>query len=144
MSNKKLGLILLVVAITAVAGFGIWKFAFNATQSSKPPATTTSTASTTQSPQGQDEEPTFTIQEVSGHNVVTDCWTVIDGTVYDLTDFIAGHPGGSEIVRACGIDGTSLFTERTTEDGETVGSGTPHSTNAENQLASLQIGVVAE
>ncbi len=86
------------------------------------------------------ETVSFTTTEVATHNTKDDCWTIIGGAVYDMTDFIAIHPGGDEILRACGTDGTILFQTRTTEDGETVGSGTPHSSNAISQLGQYYIG----
>ena len=36
--------------------------------------------------------------EVAKHNTVDDCWCIISGKVYDLTDFAPEHPGGSAIV----------------------------------------------
>lgn len=84
--------------------------------------------------------PTYSMEEVATHDSKDDCWTVINTSVYDLTDFIPRHEGGDEILRACGIDGTSLFTKRETADGKEVGSGTPHSRNATAELAELKIG----
>ena len=47
---------------------------------------------------------------VATHNQQSDCWTVIDGKVYNLTDWIAQHPGGAApILGLCGTDGTSAF-----------------------------------
>lgn len=34
-------------------------------------------------------------QEISRHNSPTDCWIVIDGQAWDVTDFHEEHPGGS-------------------------------------------------
>ena len=82
------------------------------------------------------------LEEVAAHNTEDDCWTIVDGTVYDITSYVPRHPGGDEILLACGTDGTSLFTMRTTESGDTVGSGTPHSASATNQLASFKIGIL--
>ena len=31
---------------------------------------------------------------VSVHNKIDDCWTVIDGYVYDITPILKHHPGG--------------------------------------------------
>jgi cytochrome b involved in lipid metabolism len=87
--------------------------------------------------------PTYTAADVAKHTTKTDCWTIISGSVYNLTSFIPQHPGGDEILRACGIDATSLFTERHTSDGKAVGSGTPHSSEAESDLARLKIGTLA-
>eukprot|EP01006_Ploeotia_vitrea_P003401 TRINITY_DN112556_c0_g1_i1.p1 TRINITY_DN112556_c0_g1~~TRINITY_DN112556_c0_g1_i1.p1 ORF type:complete len:713 (+),score=77.26 TRINITY_DN112556_c0_g1_i1:37-2175(+) len=51
-----------------------------------------------------------TIDQVKGHQTPTDCWTVIDNAVYNLTPYFGDHPGGdSNLVRACGIDSSALF-----------------------------------
>jgi cytochrome b involved in lipid metabolism len=86
---------------------------------------------------------TFTLAEVAAHSTQGDCWLAINGMVYDVTSFIATHPGGEAILEGCGKDATSLFNERTREDGSTVGSGTPHSSNARSQLESFYIGDLA-
>lgn len=33
-------------------------------------------------------------QEVEKHNSQDDLWIVVDGTVYDITEFAPKHPGG--------------------------------------------------
>lgn len=86
----------------------------------------------------------FTKEEVAQHTKVDDCWTIINGGVYDITNYVPMHPGGDEILRTCGTDGTSLFAERKTTTGEIVGSGTPHSSTAENQLADYKIGELSQ
>lgn len=53
---------------------------------------------------------TYTIAQVQQHKTATDCWTVVDGAVYDLTKFVQQHPGGPDrIIALCGIDGSSAF-----------------------------------
>lgn len=48
---------------------------------------------------------------VAKHATSTDCWSIINGKVYDLTSWVTGHPGGSSfIVGICGIDGTAAYT----------------------------------
>ena len=52
----------------------------------------------------------FTITQVAANNGRSSCWSVIDGSVYDLTDWISSHPGGSSaILSLCGVDGTNYF-----------------------------------
>lgn len=82
-------------------------------------------------------------ETVAQHKTANDCWTIISGKVYNITDYVPNHPGGNEILRACGVDGTSLFTQRTTSEGEKVGSGTPHSSSATSQLSRFLVGPLA-
>jgi tetratricopeptide (TPR) repeat protein len=52
----------------------------------------------------------LTLDEVKKHNSAIDCWSIIDGNVYDLTNWVESHPGGNERITAiCGKDGTSSF-----------------------------------
>jgi len=54
--------------------------------------------------------------------------------VYDVTDYIASHPGGESIVEGCGIDGTFIY------DNRPMGSGSPHSDNARALREQYKIG----
>jgi type IV secretory pathway VirB10-like protein len=48
--------------------------------------------------------------EVAKNNSRSSCLVIIDGSVYDLTKWIAQHPGGaSNILNLCGSDGSSAF-----------------------------------
>jgi cytochrome b involved in lipid metabolism len=56
------------------------------------------------------ENPKFiSAAELAKHNSEMDCWTCVDGRVYNLTPFVKLHPGGKKILRAMGIDGTQIF-----------------------------------
>ncbi len=53
---------------------------------------------------------TYTLAQVAPHNSATSCWSVINGGVYDLTSWIAKHPGGTQaILSLCGKDGSAAF-----------------------------------
>jgi cytochrome b5 len=67
----------------------------------------------------------------------TDCWIILgdasngEARVYDVTDYLEEHPGGSEVIlEFAGRDAHDLF--------EDIG----HSTEARNQLHRYQIGVL--
>jgi cytochrome b involved in lipid metabolism len=120
----------IIILLLVASGVGIWALSQKQTQA--PPNTKS------------EQTRSFTMEEVAQHNSRKDCWTVISGEVYDLTDFVISHPGGNEILRACGIDATSLFNERETADGQPVGSGTPHSQTARERLKQLKIGSLVE
>ena len=72
----------------------------------QPVATPSSGASTSQ----DSGTKSFTKAEVAAKNKASDCWTIIGNKVYDLTNWVSRHPGGSSsIASLCGIDGTSRF-----------------------------------
>jgi len=49
-------------------------------------------------------------KELSKHNTKEDAWTAIRGKVYNITPYLAYHPGGvDEIMKSAGKDGTKLF-----------------------------------
>jgi len=67
---------------------------------SAPTGTTTSTASGT----------VYTLAEVQTHNTPASCWSVMSGNVYDLSSWIARHPGGEGPIKGmCGTDGTAAY-----------------------------------
>ena len=56
------------------------------------------------------EKKLITMMEVQKHCSRADGWTVINGVVYDVTNFISQHPGGSTaITKILGKDGSALF-----------------------------------
>jgi cytochrome b involved in lipid metabolism len=75
----------------------------------------------------------YTMAEVAPHSSATDCWMVISGKVYNVTDEVTKHPGGSAMLQGCGKDATSMFDSK-------PGSGKPHSSNAQAQLQNYYIG----
>lgn len=52
----------------------------------------------------------YTMAQVSANNSAKSCWAVIEGSVYNLTNWINSHPGGSgAILSLCGTEATSSF-----------------------------------
>ena len=74
--------------------------------------------------------PGFTAAEVAQHSTATDCWSIVNGMVYDLTDWIPQHPGGPQVINAmCGKDGSAGF------NGQHAGAQSPA-----EMLASYKLG----
>ncbi len=74
----------------------------------------------------------YTMAQVALHNKSADCWSVVNGGVYNLTSWISQHPGGaSAIISLCGIDGTSGFMSQHGGQG-----------NPERELALFKIGIL--
>lgn len=44
------------------------------------------------------ETQTYKLEECKAHTSDKDCWLVIHGKVYDVTDFLEEHPGGYDII----------------------------------------------
>ena len=76
----------------------------------------------------------FTMVEVAKHATKSDCYSVVSGSVYDLTNWITQHPGGEkEIMAICGKDGTASF------QGEHSGQSEPA-----RDLANFKIGTLVK
>ena len=65
------------------------------------------------SPTAEETFQGYTLAEVSERDSAAECWVAIDGGVYELTQWIRSHPGGSgAILNLCGKDGTTSFTSQ--------------------------------
>ncbi len=52
----------------------------------------------------------FTLDEISNHNLPTDCYLVINNNVYDVSSYIVYHPGGSKVITSrCGQEVSGIF-----------------------------------
>jgi hypothetical protein len=72
----------------------------------------------------------LTMDQVKKNNTASSCWSVINGNVYNLTNWISSHPGGSgAITRLCGTDGTKVFSNQHRGD-----------TQAESRLSGFLLG----
>jgi len=92
--NTTVSLVVGVVMIIGIGGLVVWQ-------------TSGETASQPNTTQTNGD---ITAAEVAQHASGTDCWSSINGSVYDLTSWIPEHPGGSQaIVQLCGKDGSEKF-----------------------------------
>lgn len=105
-TNKtKIGLGVLAL-IVGGALFIVFNPANTNTLITKTPDTTNTTTQSTNNTTVKN----YTMAEVSTHNNAQNCWTAIDGNVYNVTSWINQHPGGAQaIISLCGIDGSSAF-----------------------------------
>lgn len=88
--------------------------------------TTTKTTTTTNT------EVTFSLTDIKQHTTPTNCRTLVDGNVYDVSSFVSQHPGWAQrISQVCGIDATEIFARQ-------------HGSNikAKAALANFQIGIL--
>ena len=52
----------------------------------------------------------YTRARVKTHSTETNCWTAVNGNVYNVTGWVMKHPGGPTVILAmCGKDATAAF-----------------------------------
>jgi len=83
---------------------------------------------------GEETAELYTLEDIAAHDNEDSCWIAVDGKVYDVTEFIGPHPGGTALLEGCGMDSTDLYETRP------MGSGTPHSSKARQLLDDFYIG----
>jgi cytochrome b involved in lipid metabolism len=78
------------------------------------------------------------METVAEHSLLSDCWFVINNNIYNITDYLANHPGGEKnITDYCGKDATTAFETKGGKPGET------HSDAARALLQKYYIGDLA-
>jgi cytochrome b involved in lipid metabolism len=119
------GVVILSVLVGHSGAEATWASRIAATQGQELPTTAPTPGATTDSG--------ISVAEVQKHNTATDCWTVINKNVYDLTSYLATHKGGASVLTAiCGKDGTKAFS------GQHSGAPKPN-----NVLAAFALGPLA-
>ena len=78
----------------------------------------------------------LTAAEVAKHSAKGDCWLIINGVVYDLSNFTT-HPGGDAYVPYCGTDATEAYATK-------GGKGQPHSARANSMLPNFEVGPLGQ
>ena len=88
------------------------------TPAPKVSATPAAKASPTPSPEVTTQSD-YTMANVKKNNSAASCWSLINGNVYNLTQWINQHPGGpSAIASLCGVDGTASFNAQHRDEGK--------------------------
>ena len=132
MKNIKF-LAIMAVTISALSLSACTKNATNNQNSNKQVSETSNIA--TETPLvvgGVSPDMVFKISDVSSHNSRNDCWTIIDGKIYDLTAYIASGEHKPVIVDGCGIDSTEMFNNVGKHSGP----------SAQNMLPGMLIGTL--
>jgi cytochrome b involved in lipid metabolism len=57
--------------------------------------------------------------EIETHNLKSDCWSIVNGNVYNLTSYVKSHPGGASVIaNICGKDGSKAFVNQHNTQGK--------------------------
>ncbi|MFA5927498.1 MAG: cytochrome b5-like heme/steroid binding domain-containing protein [Patescibacteria group bacterium] len=135
---------LIVFAVSYAAAYFLGRSQPNqslSNQANSPTTTSRATPSPTTSPAQNDSSAattvtkTYAASEVAQHNSANDCWLIISGKVYNLTNYLYSHPGSaSAILPYCGADGTTGYS---TKDQRRA---SPHSSYADSLLPDYYMG----
>lgn len=106
-----------VIGLTFITGHtgaqAVWESKIKAIDNLRAPESNTSSMNDSSGAQSTDQNQNsivLSLTEVKRHNLGSDCWSVINGNVYNLTTFVQRHPGGvGAISSLCGKDGTAAF-----------------------------------
>jgi hypothetical protein len=80
---------------------------------------------------------TLSTAELVKHNSSADCWLLINGKVYNVTNYLYYHPGGVGMITTyCGADATTAF--------ETKGGRSAHSGYAYSLLGNYLLGSLGQ
>ncbi|MES2135302.1 MAG: cytochrome b5-like heme/steroid binding domain-containing protein [Patescibacteria group bacterium] len=110
MNNKLITLLIGVILVASVGGLVLWQKNTKSTAQTSDTATTQNTETPAQTPEVQTQPSGITGADVAKHASRNDCWSTINGNVYDLTSWIPNHPGGEQaILQLCGKDGSAKF-----------------------------------
>lgn len=84
-----------------------------------------------------DQATRFSMAEVAEHDREDDCWMVIHGQVYDLSEYLPLHPTSLQVILpSCGKEASEAY--------DTKNYGRPHSPGAHDLLADYWVGVLQE
>jgi cytochrome b involved in lipid metabolism len=126
MSKNKITLVIAVLVIFAIVSIYIISNNSKTLPTTVPNQTVAEQLATTTN------NKSYTLAEIATHATGADCWSTINGNVYNLTSWISKHPGGAKaIISLCGRDGSSDF------NGQHGGQRRPA-----NELAGFDIGVL--
>ncbi len=135
--NKRFLVTLIVVAILLLGVFMYKKSQAPTTQDSLPvpeEKNMLERVQTETTPIMGDAGKTYTLTEVATHGAEANCYTAINGKVYDLSAWINKHPGGDKaILSICGKDGSMAFS------GKHGGQMKP-----EAMLVGFEVGVLVQ
>lgn len=97
-------LMLPMLALTAIVLLALMCVRNNQKRNTTPPSSLQP-----EQPQPKPEPRDYTESEVAEHASEEDLWLIIDGKVYDFTQYFLLHPGGESILRNAGRDSTEGF-----------------------------------
>lgn len=126
-SMKKL--FLLIPLVMLIAGLGYIRMQAKAPSVPNAPVPMVTQATTLPSDAPVPDSKQISLATIATHGKEGDCWTAIDGDVYDISSFTSDHPGGSVILQVCGKDGSELF------HGQ-------HGEREKRRVASMKIGTL--
>jgi len=102
------------IVILAVAIIGVFVLIIRSPQTTSPATALAVSPITTTTPPTASSTTAYALTDVANHNTKTDCWFAVDGSVYNLTNYIETgfHKAGMDIViKSCGTNAIQTFAQ---------------------------------
>ncbi|WP_072314301.1 cytochrome b5-like heme/steroid binding domain-containing protein [Agrococcus sp. Marseille-P2731] len=110
LATVAVGAIIVAVLTGHTGATAVWEDRIGAGQSEAPLEPGAAAEDTPAPSSSSDGTTQIGLSEVAQHDDAASCWVAIEGTVYDVTEWVTQHPGGPDrILGICGTDATDAF-----------------------------------
>ena len=133
---KKSGVLIFFGVMIVLLGLGVGARYFILQQASTANADKVAESQTT----NPDTDRPYSISDISKHNKPTNCWTIVDGGVYNITKLIKENQDIVAFTTTCGVDGTAPFKGQSFTTGDLIAEGKRAPQTADQILPKYKIG----
>ncbi len=135
-STQKSGVLIFFGVLLAILAFGVGVRAFMLRDNSIANADKVANSQNV----ALDPNAPYNKTEVAKHNRPTNCWTIVNDGVYNITKLIKENQDIAVFTTACGVDGSAIFNGQQFTTGELIGEDQRAMQAADQILPKYKVG----